>query len=70
MKNLQNLKGAKALNKQEQPAINGGAPGAVECCNPANDCCSILAGVNYSGVGCMYQYGDPNPFPPYYTDCI
>ena len=26
MKNLQNLKGAKALNKKEQQTINGGGP--------------------------------------------
>ena len=26
MKKLQNLKGAKALNKKEQQSINGGAP--------------------------------------------
>jgi hypothetical protein len=37
MKNLQNLKGAKALSKQEQQSINGGADGPciITCANGA-----------------------------------
>ena len=53
MKNLQNLKGAKALNKKEQQSINGGGSGncggsyfeGYEAClsNCANDMdCQIV----------------------------
>ncbi len=44
MKNLQNLKGAKALNKKEQQNINGGAmhcgSGSATCTAHA-DCCGL-----------------------------
>ena len=59
-----------ALSKSEQQSINGGRLGKRVCCDPSIHCCSITAGVNNSGVGCMYQYENPNPTPPYYTDCM
>jgi len=41
MKKLSNLKGVKALGKNQQKIIHGGGklkPGGG-CCNPTNDCC-------------------------------
>ena len=84
MKKLQNLKGAKALNKKEQQSINGGAPGGGSCCDPVNSCCipqpiafqlalSVMEGGcgQQGDPGCQYAYGDPNCFQhPYWTGCI
>ena len=42
MRNLQNLKGAKALNKKEQQSINGGAShcgSGHSFCTSDADCC-------------------------------
>ena len=45
MKNLQNLKGAKALNKKEQQSINGGGT------NPCGKTGGMV--VNYSYAQCV-----------------
>ncbi|RZN84765.1 MAG: hypothetical protein EVB11_01555 [Winogradskyella sp.] len=40
MKNLQNLKGAKSLNKEQQQAINGGQPvGSSGACHSGCQYC-------------------------------
>ncbi len=78
MKNLQNLKGAKALNKQEQKAINGGGLGIQECCDPANECCTpqpvafqlIQYGCASPEFGCQFAHADPNCTAPVWTGCI
>mgnify|MGYP000291572389 CR=1 FL=1 len=60
----------KVLSKTEQNRIIAGRLTKKECCDPAIHCCDAN-NINYSGVGCMYQYGDPTgPNPPYYTNCI
>ncbi len=60
MKNLQNLKGSKALNKQEQQSINGGGGYCInECaanvpCPEGSSCvtffCGALATIDYYSV--------------------
>jgi hypothetical protein len=61
MKNLQNLKGAKALNKKEQQTINGGGPISAHNtgCNPG---C-------LSGETCVAVYDDQNGNIIHYT-CV
>ena len=65
MKKLANLNGAKALNKNEQRAIHGGARGGSSgCCNPTNDCC--VPNPYYNGSNCQFVPGDPYTWPvPY-----
>lgn len=58
MKNLQNLKGAKALSKNEQQSINGGAGGCEsyyvcqQRCDLYNGHCEVLI-----GTSCHYCFG-------------
>jgi hypothetical protein len=54
MKNLQNLKGAKALSKQEQQNINGGGHNTCYPYYDYNTCESICQGEckNFVGTNC------------------
>ena len=56
MKNLQNLKGAKALNKKEQQAINGGSTRCWDTfCFPSENKC------NHYCSGICIPCGSPDP---------
>ena len=52
MKKLENLKGAKTLNKNEQQSINGGRSVLL----PFNGTCSV-GGVCYSSDNCCTSQG-------------
>jgi len=64
LKNILNLKGAQQLSKNEQQAINGGAPGNQTCIDQCFNGAPCPSGF------CIHLFCNGDPTSPIYGICL